>query len=77
MALLYVYCAEYAKPCSVKFVWLAREIYNKDILICNVRSIWLFGALDNISWLPFENYLQCTKTLLRRRGSRLSNIYQS
>lgn len=66
------YC-DYAQKLLVFFVAKYAELYGAEYLIYNVHAlvhladdVRVFGALDNISAFPFENYLGSVKKLVRK-----------
>jgi len=64
-----------------KFVELAKVIYGDTFIIYNVHSLihiakdaLQFGALDNFSAFPYENYMQQLKYMLRSKHNHLQQV---
>ena len=74
------YC-DYAKELLVNFVKNFSGIYGEDMLIYNVHCLThlaedakKYGALDNISAFPYENFLGKIKKMVRKPQNPLSQI---
>ena len=71
----------YAKNLLLLYVKLVPKLYDETMLVYNVHSIIhladdavRFGALDNFSAFPFENYMQHLKKKVRGQRRELTQI---
>ena len=75
--------ADYVEELLVVFVRNFATIYGKEMLVYNVHSlihlvedVRRYGALDNVSCFPFENFLGKLKRMVRRPQDPVSQIVQ-